>query len=378
MVLRQTGNVQPAPSAPPLSDGKALQTPADSGDLVIVDHFQPTSPDSAPHGQVIHTTVQDEGFSGKVLERFELPATLRPEDAKGDTSDQFCSSLERKVSSWQSQVLNNEAGELRTLAASGLHDGAVNFSSGCSQARVVWGLYTTALHEPTSDTPEQQADHARLMDQYSKAFHFDPTKLVGADNDASHARGLFLQGLCDLVKQGEADPDFMAAKVNYDKAVADISKKSVSVVVAAENSGSDLAQYSEASGGQKLNLAPDFFKNPLASADTVTVGSVGGADRSAKAPESISDFNSPERDDILANGVTTDPISGDDDEGTSFAAPRVAAALAKVHSDHPGMADRDALGYLLANDTHPLNGDASKAVLDADKTAQLLGGPQTG
>jgi hypothetical protein len=360
---------------------KALPSAKDTGDLIIEDHFLWSSAAELPHGLIVQTSAQQEGFKGEIYERTPSLVGTQADQARYDRDDatmhaagtspgQFLASLRDSSVSKETTSLRGRAQELQALATGGLHDGAVNLSSGLSKESMVDDLYQSAMAVPDQATSDELQQQANLVGNYASAFGFSAAVLRDDSQAGADARGRLEQGLIDQVSQAvDGSDEIRTARSSYDQAVNKLVQKNVSVVVAGENGGWQMQGFTADAGGKAPSLPADYYLNPLSNAGTVTVGAVTGVNTSQ---EQIAIFNSPVKDDVLGDGVVQLAPGGPLETGTSFAAPRVAAALARMHGQHPGMADADALGELKKNLTHPLPGDPGQLVLDPAKTVQSM------
>jgi hypothetical protein len=353
---------------------KAAPGPEETGALVIEDDFLWSSDmesPNAPHGQIVQASAEQEGFKGKIYDR--LPWTSRPGDEERLLRDSkvlhsaesgFLFALQDRTVCLESQALSANAAELQRLGNGGFQDGALNLSQAYSKQSYVLGLYREAIRPPSD--PSQQS----LVANYGRAFGFDPGDLSPSSSKVGEARSKLQQGLIAQVNRAvDGNAEVQKAKREYDAAVDRLSQSRVSVVVAGENGGTDIQYFAADGNGNAPRIPADYYLNPLSNSRTVTVGAVGSLRDAPGAAESIADYNSPVKDDVLALGITSDSRPH---EGTSFSAPRVAAALAWIHGRQPGISNEQALQKLKSELTHPLQGDPSRLVLDPGKAARAL------
>ena len=351
---------------------------ANPGTLVIEDRFveQKTNHlnDLPPHGVWVEAAARQQGFTGPIVERsvdgeYDFPkmdADQQTMDRPGVDSKTFLAAVEDSILAKNVYFLQHSAAEFDSLRAGGLHDGAVNFSYGLDRASSFKELSDfSGLQESVDFAAVSDGDVSTRLDNYARALGLDRGVLVQSNPAGEAERKQLNLDLLQIVDRAYGDnPELQQAKARYDEAVSGLAAKDVSVVVAGGNEASDLPK--------DLRDSPlvgaNFYKNLLSNERTVVVGSVGMAGDQSGAQERISDFNSPVHDDLLADGVLSLPGQTRVEAGTSLAAPRVAATVAKIHGDHPGTSVQDSLLTLKTSLTHPLDGDSTWLVLDRPKT----------
>jgi len=115
-----------------------------------------------------------------------------------------------------------------------------------------------------------------------------------------------------------------------------------------------------------LKVPADSYNNPL-SCDKriVTVGATHNVGEAAGTPEAASAYTGSDPNTVMFADSTLGDI-----EGTSFAAPKVAAAIAGLHKDMPDAPNESVENILLHNLTHSLT--TGVTVLDSAKVTSLM------
>lgn len=284
------------------------------GSLVVLDQFF-IPPQSGPtHGQMVSATARGSGFQGPLVE-LDTTYSLDPENAKRleqieaaqqrfnqATQPQEIRQALREVSVLKrGYALERSAESLEQLSQAGLKDSAVNLSLGHNAADEVRRLLEKAL----TDQP--------TLIQLVRAFAHDPSQLKeGAE------RARLVQNLASWLQDTTRDARWQSSKARYDAAVQQLAESNNAVVVAAGNEGEVGSFLSDWCSGQSPEL-PQGFENNDFSNPTVTV--VGALQSGQPATYTSHD----EEVDCFAEGRS---LLGDEN-GTSFAAPRVAAQFAQ-------------------------------------------------
>ena len=329
--------------------------PNQSGSLILEDFFDGTD----PHGDVVAFAADQEGFKGPLIPRTlpggpELQNALAAQAAlanAGQSADQVRADLTSYVDNMQLCLLKPTAEQLGELKQSGANHSAVNLSQSGGKARLTDNLYDEVMKawDPTTP-PDVRQQAVQLVDNLSLAFGLNADKINSAD---PAERAQFNQKLIDFVSQAaDANPGEKAEKAQYDQAVDGLEASKVSVVVAAGNDGVLMSEMQQDSGGATPTVPTDFYVNPLSNSETTTVGATSYNLQNGNWVENVADYNSPTSGiNIYAWGsVGTSQDPNDVHEwGTSFAAPRVSAAEARLHQMFPNMSNAD-VSKLLTQD----------------------------
>ncbi len=284
------------------------------GSLVVLDQFF-TPPQSGPtHGQMVSATARGSGFHGPLLE-LDTTYSLDPDTAQKlelveAAQKRFASASERLEVRQalrdlsvlkRGYALERSAESLEQLNHAGFKDSAVNISLGHSAADEVRRLLEKAID-----------DHSILL-QLVRGFAHDPSQLKeGAE------RARLVQDLAAWLQDTIQDPRWQASKLRYDTAVQQLTAANNSIVVAAGNEGEVSSFLRDWCSGQSPEMPQGFENNDLSNPTVTVVGALENGQTTA--------YTSHDAEiDCLAEGRS---LLGDE-QGTSFAAPRVAAQLAK-------------------------------------------------
>jgi hypothetical protein len=348
-----------------------------AGTLFINDDFRCGRNKTPRHGDRVARSAVDQGFQGPVvgqqaLERSQHSASLYDTELP---KDQFEKSFDQDVVELRMKTLRNSAAALKKLASRGANHSVLNLSQGGSKASAVQDLYGSMrlAWSPMDERYDYANSHdanekgKKLLSNFAAAKGLDEKKLLSSDPKVYGPERARLQQM--LVKEVDGAVDgsneLETAQAGYDAAVKSFEKNHNSVVVAGENDGllantlkSDLAS------GQKLSIKvdADFYNNPLANADTTVVGAVNDKE-TARAGYSTRS-NLPE---IYTRGSLAIDRFGTVSEGTSYAAPRVAAAMAKLHQLNPDLSSEQVEKMVLQMTREVKSGEKSLHVLDTPR-----------
>lgn len=305
------------------------------GALIVLDQFFVPAGAAMTHGQMVTATARQTGFSGPILEAdttYSLqPNTVKKLDAMAAAEKVFQAAEEpaavraalRELSVLKrSYSLERTAETLEQLVEAGTANSAVNVSLGHNAADETRRLLQRTIATEGQD-PQQVG---KVLVQVLRGFCQDWQSFISSDAAVSgQERARVAAAVADFFQQTVQDPHWQAARERYDRAVEALEAQNNSVVVSAGNEG-DCASFLEAwCLGQSPTL-PEGFENNDLSNSHVTV--VGALDNGKVAPYSSHDAEV----DVYADGRSA---LGEDEKGTSFAAPRVAARMAKIHAEHP-------------------------------------------
>lgn len=362
-----------SPPLPPAFDRARAQQPLPEvpqapprGSLVIVDTFQDSS-EGADHGNVAAYAARQHGFRGPVFAERIGPDGAAPSASAAAWStlgqgplkpEQARKAIDDLTRLNQRELLENVTGDLDKLRQKGLADSAVNVSYGTNPQRQADRLYTIARTAPSGGgfmaTNNPQSQMARNI---FSAYGIDEAKFHNQDKAISGPERLRLQqALLDSAQRGVQSPDVVAAKQRYGESVRALEANNNSVVVSAGNDGEILDNFARDAGGRRVKSASDSNHNVLVNSDVTTVGSTrwfqNGTERLARYST-----KDPEVD-IYASGSVGNGVDQNrmNVSGTSFAAPRVAGAMAALHGNHPGMPSHAVENLLRQQLTHQVEG----------------------
>ena len=374
------------PAPPPVFDRARPTSPLPevpqnppAGSLVIVDTFVPTN-QGAGHGNVAAFATRQQGFRGNIY----------AESIGGDNPNASNVSMQaRQVLDFpqspeltrqavqdysryrQRELLENVTGDLNKLRDRGLHDSSVNVSFGDSSMRVA-----NQLLNDVRDGTHPMSPNYQFSQNILQAYNIDGGKLASSDpNVSGPERHRLQQALLEATQRGGDSPDVRQAQGQYQTAVRDLQARHNSVVVAAGNDQEIAANWTREANGIRPQAAPNANHNVLVNSDVTTVGATQwtrGADglRERVAPYSNQD---PEVD-IYASGAVGNgrDVNRMNVDGTSFAAPRVAAAEAMLRGTHPGASAQQIRNLMNNRLTHSVFNAQGAGVLDFGATELYL------
>jgi len=325
------------------------------GAMFVLDDFQPTGGQAIPgpfagpewlasHGGAVLDTAKKEGFPGQTIP-LEINRPLSDDQLQqkygqmtelwnnGKTPEDLRKSLYERALVNRTRLLDNATESLNDLSGAGAHDSVVNISASGTQAATVDRLLKRMV--PTDrENPESVAAARAERAKFAQAFGVSDADLSSDNADVQGAaRQKMFQGVVDLVAQTQTDPNFVSSKAAYEGAVTRFEGGNNSVVVAAGNEGGVQKFWEDATSGRSLKVPADFTRNDLGSSEATVVG----ATRDWKGQAYPAEYNNSFQGvDVYANGYAHDG-SPKADEGTSYAAPRVASAMGGLHGKFPGM-----------------------------------------
>ena len=200
-------------------------------------------------------------------------------------------------------VLEVTTQRLLTLAEAGARQVALNLSVGSSPSVCLAGILGTA-------------EDPRAFEQWGKAFGLDVEQLQAGHRDST--RQLHHQ-LVEMAVQGSQEERLQAAQRDFADAVAEFESQNNSVVVAAGNDGNFPAHL-------LCPVPEEFTRSDLITPLTTVVGALQG-------DQPASYTSHPDSVTVWAPGAFR--IGQEVVSGTSFAAPQVSAALARLHAQFP-------------------------------------------
>lgn len=291
---------------------------ATPGSLVVLDHFS----NGGTHGTQVRDTARAEGFTARVL---EVDSTFSLDNATHAQLDAISAAEERLLAASDGNearqalrdysvlkrgyTLERTAEQLEQLAESGARNVAVNLSHGSNAA-----ADTQRLLEKTVATGDPKVA-AKWLIPLLRAFPGDVQAFIKGD---PQERARLAQDVCQFMQDTVHDPRWASAKARYDGAVERLEAQNNSVVVAAGNEG-EVGTFLDAWAlGAPVQRPEGFEYNDLGNRKVTLVG----------APGAYCSHN-PEID-VVVDGQA----AGADEQGTSFAAPRVAQRMAALHGAH--------------------------------------------
>jgi hypothetical protein len=223
------------------------------------------------------------------------------------------------------KILDQVSDHLEAIAADPQGINVVNISQGVSPA-MIGDLYLDSFY---SSRPQTEKD------AFKKALGLD-----AAASDADVANTVL-----DQVNGAfAANPTYVAAKQRYDAAVAAVTDAGPVVVVAAGNDRDNAAELSTLGADASKIDTTNVLTNPNA----VMVAALNASG----APSAFSSAN-PEND-IAALGEGVPAVAANPSDGTSFAAPQVAAVIDNVRRANPDLSAAEVVD-LIRRTAIPLN-----------------------
>lgn len=313
-----------------------------AGSLVVIDQFfQPTGVPFT-HGQSVVATARASGFQGPILEmdttfslneatvgRLDKIAAAQARFLEKENPAEVREALREVSVLKRTYALERSSENLEQLQRAGLKDSAVNLSLGHNSADDTRRLLAKTMASEAGD-----ADQAgKVLLQVLRGFCEDWSSFVSDDPSvAGRERARVASRLAAFFQETISDPRWLQARQRYDRAVEKLESQGNSVVVAAGNEG-EVKSFLQAWCLDNLPELPEGFEdNDLSNSAVTVVGALQGA--------AVASYSSRDREvDFYADGTAA---LGEVQEGTSFAAPRVALRLAEIHAKNPGLASYQA------------------------------------
>lgn len=282
------------------------------GSLVLCDSFEGT----AAHGRLVAEVVSQAQFPGQVV---AVPFEDERDPAQTARSQRLAESVQawgtagepaavrhhlaESILNTRLNALESATARLTAIAASGGRNLAVNLSLGSTPA-----LCVAAVLQMCQDPQSSQ----QALRQLALGFGL-PRGTLRPDSPELHS------SLVQTARATDSDPRLLQARCEFAEAVRAVEANHSSVVVAAGNDGN-------------LSLLcptpTHFTRSDLVTPDTTVVGALENGQPAAYNGD-LTSIN------IYAPGAASIPSLNETVHGTSFAAPRVAAALARLHGQHP-------------------------------------------
>ena len=355
-----------------------------AGSLIMNDRFGKSQ--GMTHGMIGTTAARHHGFQGTVIENHtDGPgaSAIKLQASTDLVRGQLNGAQARKA---LTQVLEQDAVGmydqqiplLKKMTAAGTKNSAANISWGSSKAEATGALYGLAASAWEGGSPEARKQGQTTLGNLARAFKLDNTKLMSSDPKVHAAERQKLQQSLANFSSDVIDnsPVVAKAKSRFNDAVVDFEAGNNSVVISSGNSGRVLDELAAKNHGLTIKTSPDFFKSVLDSEHVTSVGATRWFSNKGKLEERLAQYSSQYQGvDIHASGSVglKDPNKADE-YGTSFAAPRVAATMARLHKDNPDLSSAQVENLLRESMTHKLSGQGGQElnVLDFKKAYELL------
>ena len=364
---RPTAPLPEVPQSPP------------AGSLVIIDKFVP-SERGAGHGNVAAFAARQQGFRGNIYAETiggDNPnsATISWQ-ARGVLNFPQTPELTRQaVQDYsrfrQRELLDEVTGDLNKLRDRGLHDSSVNVSFSDSSMRVA-----NQLLADVRDGTHPMSPNFQMSQNILQAFNIDAGKLSSSDPQVSGPeRHRLQQALLEAAQRGGDSPDVRQSQGQYQQAVRDLQARHNSVVVAAGNDQEVTANWTREAHGIRPQVGPNANRNVLVNSDVTTVGATQWNRGPNGLRERVAAYSNQDSEvDIYASGAVGNGIDVNrmNVDGTSFAAPRVAAAEATLRGTHPGASPQQIRNLMNNRLTHSMPNPQGVGVLDYGTTELYL------
>ncbi|MBS2038594.1 S8/S53 family peptidase [bacterium] len=349
---------QPLPRLPHIAPNVSDSQTPQSGTLQIVDHFTPSLDTSRPpmpgpgggppmpvlrlpHGIQVTDSALQTGYQGRIntseFNSPERPSSNLTLGMPNMSPEQTLQQLDLAVQSENTGVALGAMQNLHGQIQSGVQHTVTNFSMAAGASNVTEHLYndiSLAWNPARPDaSPEEQGRRANgqaISDNLARAWNIDPQALASSDPAVSGpARQQFQQNLINRTHQANRTPQMDQLRQTMNTFVDGYESRNNSVVVAAGNNGELPEAMRRDNGGRDLQFPQGFFDNILATPNATTVGALGVT--GASNQPGVAEYTSPGS--TVQMYAWGNPAPGV--EGTSFAAPRVAAQMQQLHNRFP-------------------------------------------
>ena len=316
------------------------------------------------HGKLVNQAARETGFQGNIIgicnEGDRDTAGLRerygylgPWETSNDPKV-LSDALDQQLVTFRASTLADTSADLFSLYQAGVEKSVVNMSRSTSQVKSVVSLISQMLPEDP-DNPENVKTARHERNTVALALGIPKEKVESDDPQVrSEVREELLQRLVDRIATVDSHPDYLKAKEDYDTVVDLLVSRKNSVVVAAGNQQEAPAFLQDLSDhNTHFRLSENFFLNDLSNTRTLVVGAMDKheiASYSCRYPSVR----------VFANGRVGE------EEGTSFATPRVGAMLAMLQQADLQAGPRQLQSRLLKHYCVPM--DEGQTYLLAGKT----------
>ncbi len=321
----------PPPPPPPRHSGYAERYEPNAT-VAVFDNFRDTA-NRTTHGEQVENIMMQQGLTDQDIQRFHSaeggisPRPLREATNPGQFNDALNGYIEGSFTGLLSATSNNME---TILDDPNSQIQVINQSQGISGADVTQRLMSLAGEDPQIK--------ARLMQD------------LGLPPDASKKE--FVEALANRVQSvSENSPAVQAEMQRYEDLSAEADSRGINHVLASGNNGQAAAMMRNLG----IEMDPSFYGNALHNEHTTSVGALN---ERGSGPAS---FSAPEAE-IAARGervLTTADGQVDFVNGTSFAAPQVAAQMALMRRRNPALSDEEAEAVLTAT-ADPVAGGPSQ------------------
>ena len=317
-----TSSSKPAsqPASKPASEPASKSEPS----VAILDEFRGAEvPGTTTHGEVVEGLLLSQGLEQEDVKRIQVSPQGDVKQLWKQMAGGQEDALDRYIETRIGGVFEGTTSALEEIVQD--KDSAittVNQSQGMSEGLVLNQLTTVAREHP------EFKDLLRGQ--------------VGLPAEASGQE--IVQALADTIGDvNQNSPVVQQARERYQEISQQLAERGINHVLAAGNEG-ETEDSVIASG---IETGPDFFRNILANENTTVVGGVDAQGGNAW-------FNANAGAEISALGVdvsvlTADGVQVREQNGTSFAAPLVAAADARLAAAFPQLTAQQREGMMAAS-----------------------------
>ncbi len=300
------------------------------------------------HGTKVALAARSTGYEGPIVAQERQPSeqvnkaltlTRGQMALPGQKPDEVLKLLDQHVQFDAMGLMMEAGGQLDKDTKAGVKGAVSNFSLSSGSSAETSYLYDHIHFGWTPPQPGEPpgTDLKRhigkgMVENLARAWNIDVKDLTSEDRAVyGPARAKFQQNLIDRIHQAGQSEDLKKVHQAYSKVVEDYEARGNSVVISAGNDGDLLGQMKIDNGGRDLKFPQGFEKNTLATPETTVVGAsaVSGFDPKGKPIYEVAPYSNREGVSMYASGY------GATGEGTSFAAPRVAAVMARLQRENP-------------------------------------------
>ncbi|MEW6279704.1 MAG: S8 family serine peptidase [Candidatus Eremiobacterota bacterium] len=332
------GQPQP-PRTPPPTSGLAEPKEPDAT-IAVFDNFVGAQ-NGTTHGEEVEAVLmQTGGFQDEDIQRFQASSGGSKQGMRNATTpEQFGDELNRYIVDTQAGMLDSTSDNLaKILSDPNSKIKTINQSNSQSEAKVAENLYQEANNNPQF--------RARLEQE------------LGLPPGASKRE--FLQALVNRVDQvSEKSPELKQERARYEKLSAEADRRGITHVVTPGNLG-DFARHLEKQG---VKVDDDFYRSVLTNEHTLTVGASDDRGTATSRDDRPAHFTTPDAGVEVSTNGTNVRMTVDGQQrsqnGTSFAAPQVAAVAAQMKEANPNLTDEQ-IEAILKQSATPVPGTEAR------------------
>lgn len=359
----------------PLEESRGQVPP---GSLIISDVFSAGETES--HGVSVAKAAWSLGFSGSIFYQQAVGEALPPLQQHGVAAGLLATpglekpliarALKDYVVGPPLHMLMSAVDEVERASKSEAGNCVLNLSSGICKAQVAHSLYSSASSAWKSADAQEAGEGAAALDNLARLFSLDYDKLMSSNSDIARTeRHRLQQSIVDGVsKIWDSEPQIPRQRERFAESVRTFESRNSSVVIAAGNEGL-LRPTMELETRLQLEVPSDFEQNVLENETVTSVGAsiiLDGTESSARYSSSYPGIDFYTSGDA-APGLEFEESQGLSRSGTSLAAPRIGALMAKLHQDRPSASSDEVQRLLQAQLT-----DGGSALIDTATAQQFL------